>query len=98
MKHKLTVAACVIALAGVGTATVTSYQDHQNEVRVQRAQATAASEVKAEQATAQKAKFNVELKKLETLCVQQKTAYATLTAAEKARTVAPDCNASVVAP
>lgn len=95
LKHKLTVAACLVALAGGGTATVSSYQDHQDQVQVQQAQAAATSEVKM---AVRKAKFNAELKQLENLCVQQQAAYTALAPVQKAKATPPECPTDVVVP
>lgn len=96
MKHKITVAVCLVAIAAGLVYTVPAYHRYQAWRAEQNAKATAAAQSEAHKNAVQQAIFNAGVDKLEQNCAKDKANYAALPAATKAKTPAPQCDVNLV--
>lgn len=96
MKHKLTVAACVVAVAVIGVLSVQAYNRYKAKHNAQAAIATTQQASKSAASAKQQAVFDAQAKSLQALCEKDLAAFNTLTKVQQAKEQAPNCSLQFV--
>lgn len=91
MRHKLTVAICLVAIAGLALYATRIHTEYKNQEAHAAAIAQSAQLKASEVANEKAATFQAGVKLDETQCARDQASYAALAPTVKVKTAAPDC-------